>query len=367
MPAAVFDYIDGAADGEVTARANQAAFDEVLLRPRMGVSSARRDLSTTVLKQDVSLPVLLAPCGFVGIAHRDGEIGAARAAAAAGTVFVMSTLSMQPLEQITAIAPDRTWLQLYTVGGRAAAEHLVARAQQSGVRVLMVTVDTAIAGNRERDVRNGLPLLLSRTALRAPAGHLLQFARRPRWAWGQLSTRRGFALPNVVGPDGRSLRLSQVGPELSRSTVVWEDLAWLRQSWKGPLVVKGVLTAEDAHRAVDEGADGIVVSNHGGRQLDRVPSTLKALPEVLAAVDGRAEVLLDGGIRRGADVVTARCLGACAVLVGRAYAYGLAANGQAGVTHTLELLRSGIDRTLALLGCAAVDDLGPHHLWEQPP
>jgi isopentenyl diphosphate isomerase/L-lactate dehydrogenase-like FMN-dependent dehydrogenase len=360
LPAALFDYIDGAAEGEVTAAANRAAFEELELRPRMAVRVDRRELRTQVVGEEVALPVLLAPCGFVGLLHPDGEAGAARAAAAAGTVFVASTMSFQPIEEIAAAAPGRTWLQLYTVGGRSATEGLLERARRSGVRVLMPTIDTATSGYRERDLRNGVPQLLA-SGPRAPA-HLARFALRPRWVLSHLRARRPLALPNVVLEDGRPLRLADVAPELERSAVVWEDLAWLREAWPGPIVVKGVLTGEDARRAVDAGADAVVVSNHGGRQLDGVPAALRALPEVVEALDGRAEVLLDSGVRRGSDAVKALCLGARAVLVGRAYAYGLAAGGEAGVAHAIELLRSGVERTLALLGCASLEELSPAYL-----
>ena len=365
LPRVLFDYVDGAADAEVTARANRRAFDQIEWEPRMGIRRDDRDQSVELFGRGLELSTLLAPCGFVGLLHPDGEVGAAAAAAAAGTVFIASTLAVQPIEEVVAAAPGRTWLQLYTIGGRGSAESLLARAAAAGIEVLVVTVDTSVAGLRERDVRNRAPQLLTSGPL-ADLDLVRQFALRPRWVLGHLRARRPPVVPNVV-VDGRPFPLAKVGSELSRSAVVWEDLAWLREVWRGPIVIKGVLGVEDARRALEYGADGLVVSNHGGRQLDCVQPSLAALPAIAAVAAGRVPVLLDSGVRRGSDVVAAHCLGADAVLVGRAYAYGLAAAGGFGVATALEVLRAGVDRTLGLLGRSALGELGPDCLRRPRP
>jgi L-lactate dehydrogenase (cytochrome) len=251
---------------------------------------------------------------------------------------------------VKAATSGPAWYQLYLVGGREVATASIRRARAAGFAALVVTIDTAVAGQRERDLRNGARELVKGSMLqRLPyAG---QFLARPRWLADFLRDGGMMQFPNVVLPGGEPMPYEDVGGALERSTVAWEDLEWIAREWRGPLVIKGVLTAQDARRAVEAGADAIVVSNHGGRQLDGVASTLRALPEVVEAVGGRCEVLLDSGIRRGSDVVKALCLGARAVLVGRAYAYGLAAGGGAGVARAIEILRSDVVRTLRLLGC----------------
>ena len=287
--------------------------------------------------------------------HPRGEARAASAAGAAGTAYTLSTLSGTAIEEVGHASRGPLWYQLYLVGGRAVAEAALARAAASRFSALLVTVDTPVAGLRERDLRNGTPQLVARR----PLGMLPfvgQFLMRPAWLAGFLADGGLMRFPNVVLASG-PMPYVEVGPALAASVVSWKDLAWVRDAWPGSLVVKGVLTDEDARRAVDEGADGIVVSNHGGRQLDGAPATLRVLPEIVRAVGDRTEVLLDGGIRRGADVAKALCLGARAVLVGRAYAYGLAAGGEPGVARAIEILRSELVRTLKLLGCAAVSEL----------
>jgi L-lactate dehydrogenase (cytochrome) len=365
LPRALFDYVDGAADAEITARANRRAFEEIEWEPRMGIRGDERDQSVELFGRRLELSTLLAPCGFVGMLHPDGEVGAAAAAAVAGTVFIASTLAVQPIEEVAAAAPGRTWLQLYTIGGRGPAEALLARAAGAGVEVLVVTVDTSVAGLRERDVRNRAPQLLASGPF-ADLDLMRQFATRPGWVLGHLRARRAPVVPNVV-VDGSPFPLAKVGPELSRSAVVWEDLAWLREVWPGPIVIKGLLGVEDARRALEYGADGLVVSNHGGRQLDCVRPSFAALAAIVEVVEGRVPVLLDSGIRRGSDVVAAHCLGADAVLLGRAYAYGLAAGGRLGVATVLEVLRSGVERTLGLLGCSGIGDVGPDCLRRPRP
>lgn len=355
LPRMVFDYIDGGAEREITLAANTGAFAEVLFRPRSAVATHRCDLATTVLGTPLSLPFLLAPVGSSRLFFRRGEEAAARAAGRAGTIYTLSTLSGCRLEEVRSATSGPAWYQLYLVGGRAVALAAIARAKAAGYSALVVTIDTPVAGLRERDVRNGALQLLSPNLLKQ-LPYLPQVIARPRWLASFLRDGGLMCFPNIVLADG-PMAYADVGAALAESMVAWRDLRWIRDAWQGPIVVKGVHTADDARRAVDEGAEAIVVSNHGGRQLDGVAATIRVLPEVAAAVRGRTEVLLDGGIRSGSDVVKAICLGARAVLVGRAYAYGLGAAGEAGVTRAIEILRSGVERTLTLLGCASIDAL----------
>jgi isopentenyl diphosphate isomerase/L-lactate dehydrogenase-like FMN-dependent dehydrogenase len=356
LPRVIFDYLDGGAEGEITLRANRRAFDALTFRPRLAVGLPDGDLRTTVLGADLAVPVLLAPVGYSRVMHHGGEEAAARAAGAAGTVYVLSTMSGYSLEDVRVASKGPVWYQLYLIGGRAVAEAAIARARAAGYAALVVTIDTPIAGLRERDVRNGMSELLgTRPVAKLP--FLPQLLSRPAWLASFLLRGRVPPLPNVVLPDVGPMRLVDVTTALARAAITWEDLRWLGDAWQGPIVVKGVLTGDDARRAVDAGAAAVVVSNHGGRQLDGAPASLEVLPEVSRAVNGRAEVLMDGGVRRGSDVVKAICLGARAVLVGRAYAYGLAAAGEAGVARALAIVRADMERTLKLLGCRAVTAL----------
>jgi len=356
VPRVVFDYLDGGADGEVTLRENCRAFEQVTFRPRHAVAVPTCDLRTRVLGLDLALPFLLAPVGYSRVMHPDGECGAARVAGKAGTGYILSTLSGHRLEDVQAASTGPVCYQLYLVGGRQVAEGTVARARAAGCSALVVTIDTAVAGLRERDVRNGMVELLGGSIF-SKLPYISQVLTRPRWLMDFLLDGGVPPMANVVLSDGKPLPLIDVGAALAAAAVTWQDLRWLRQAWPGPIVVKGVLTAEDARRAVDEGAAAVVVSNHGGRQLDCVSPTLRALPEVVAAVGDKTEVLMDGGIRRGSDIVKAICLGARAVLIGRAYAYGLAAAGEAGVTRAIQILIADLERTLRLLGCSSIRQL----------
>jgi isopentenyl diphosphate isomerase/L-lactate dehydrogenase-like FMN-dependent dehydrogenase len=357
LPDVVFDYLDGGAEDEVTLRANSQVFGDITFRPRHAVFVPQCDLRTRVLGIDLSLPFVLAPVGYSRLMHPDGEAAAAGAAGAAGTAYILSTISGHALEKVKGASNGPVWYQLYLVGGRAAAEAAIERARAAGFSALVVTIDTAVAGMRERDLRNGMKELLGANMLRK-IPYLGQFVRRPRWLQGFLSDGGVPRLPNVILPGIGPMPLTDVAEALARSVVTWEDFRWIREAWPGPIVAKSVLTADDARRAIDCGANAIVVSNHGGRQLDCVSATLRALPEVVNATDGQAEVLLDGGIRRGSDIVKALCLGARAVLVGRAYAYGLSAAGEAGVKRAIEILRADLERTLKLLGCPSLAELG---------
>jgi L-lactate dehydrogenase (cytochrome) len=356
LPRVVFDYIDGGAEAEQTLRANTRAFEEMTLRPRCAVATPVCDLRATVIGTSLSMPLILAPVGSSRLMYPRGEEAAARAAGQAGIAYTLSTLSGCRLEDVAAASQGPVWYQLYLVGGRDCALAGIERARAAGFSALVVTIDTAVAGLRERDLRNGAKELLT-----GKLGPMLPFMNqlltRPRWLAAFLADGGLMKFANVVIPGQGPMLYADVTTALAEAVVTWQDLRWIRDAWSGSIIIKGVHTGEDARRAVDAGADALVVSNHGGRQLDGVAPTLRMLPEVLAAVGDRIEVLLDGGIRRGSDIVKALCLGARAVLVGRAYAYGLGAAGEAGVARAIEILRTDLIRTLKLLGCASVADL----------
>jgi len=304
---------------------------------------------------------MLAPVGYSRLMHPGGEVAAAAAAGTAGTGYTLSTISGHKLEKVRAATKGPAWYQVYLVGGREVAEGAIERARNAGFNALALTIDTAVAGMRERDPRNGMKELLGES-FAAKLRYLPNILAHPRWLMGFLRDGGVPHLENIVVPGKGPMSLVDVGAALSRSVVTWADLKWIRELWKGPIVVKGVLIGDDARRAVDEGAAGIVVSNHGARQLDCVSPTLRALPEVVAAVKGQVEILMDGGVRRGGDIVKALCLGAKAVLIGRAYAYGLGAAGQAGVARALEILRADVERTLRLLGCPSISALNSSYV-----
>jgi isopentenyl diphosphate isomerase/L-lactate dehydrogenase-like FMN-dependent dehydrogenase len=356
VPKAVFDYLDGGAEGEVTLRENCRAFQDVTFRPRHAVALASCALGTRVLGFDLALPFLLAPVGYSRLMHPGGEVAAARAAGAAGTAYILSTISGHKLEDVKAGSRGPVFYQLYLMGGRGAAEAAIERARVAGFSALVVTIDTAVAGIRERDYRNGMKELISGTVLEK-IPYIPELLRHPGWLLGYLRDGGLPGLPNVIIPGKGPMPLIDINAALAAAAVTWADLRWIREVWKGPIVVKGVLTGDDARRAIDEGVAAISVSNHGGRQLDCVPASIRALPEVVKAARGQVEVLMDGGIRRGTDIVKALCLGARAVLCGRAYAYGLAAAGEVGVTRAIEILCTDLERTLRLLGCPAVTAL----------
>lgn len=288
--------------------------------------------------------------------HPGGEVAAAGAAGKAGTAYILSTISGHPMEKVKSASTGPVFYQLYLLGGRAAAEAAIDRARNAGFSALVVTIDTPVAGLRERDVRNGIKELLGINPV-AMVPYLPNVLAHPRWLLQFLLDGGVPKLANVVIPEKGPLEMVDVGAALAASAVKWEDLRWIREHWRGPIVVKGVLTGEDAKRAVDEGAAAVSVSNHGGRQLDGVRPSIRALPEVVAAIQGQAEVWMDGGVRRGSDIVKALCLGARAVLCGRAYAYALSAAGEQGVTRAIELLRADVERTVRLLGCPSIGAL----------
>ena len=361
IPKVVFDYLDGGADGEVTLRENCRAFEAITFRPKQAVRLEHCELRTSVLGHEISFPLMLAPVGYSRMMHPGGEVAAARAAGEAGTGYILSTISGHKMEDVKAGTSGFAWYQLYLVGGRASGEIAIDRARKAGFSALVVTVDTAVGGLRERDYRNGMNQLLSNKYLEK-LPFLPQILSRPGWLWDFLLDGGLPKLENIIIPEKGPMPLVDVSYSLSRSAVSWDDLRWIRESWPGPIIIKGILIGDDARRAIDEGAVAVVVSNHGGRQLDCVSPTIKALPGVISAVNGQAEVLMDGGVRRGSDVVKALCLGARAVLVGRAYAYGLAAAGYQGVKRAIEILRADVERTMRLLGCPSVHELNSSYL-----
>ncbi len=354
LPRMVFDYIDGGAEREWTLGENSRAFQDVLFRPRSAVATPSCDITSTVLGTRIDLPIVLAPVGSSRMFYPRGEEQAARAGGEAGTIYTLSTLSGCRLEDVRAATSGSAWYQLYLVGGRDVALKAIDRAKAAGYKALVVTIDTPVAGMRERDARNGVKQLLARNLSTIP--HLGQMLVRPGWLYSFFADGGLMNFPNIVLSDG-PMGYADVGAALEASMTSWEDFRWIRNAWGGPIVAKGVHTADDARRAVGQGASAIVVSNHGARQLDGVAPTIRVLPEVVQAVKGQTEILLDGGIRRGSDVVKALCLGASAVLIGRSYAYGLGAGGRAGVARAIDILRTDVIRTMKLLGCSAIKDL----------
>ena len=352
LPRAVFDFVDGAAETEFTRRANERVFEQVAIRPRQAVRVETPKLSTTVLGREISLPVLLAPLGMARAIAPEGDLAAVRAAGAAGTGFVLTTMSGHSIEEVAAASSGPIFYQVYQVGPRSRVETAVKRAKAANYDGLFVTVDTMRNGNRLRDERNGVYTLLGPNHL-AAARYALPLLRHPFWLARRVADGMVPPLANVLLDDGTPQRLGRD----RAASLSWDDIAWLRHLWTGPIVVKGVLTGDDARRALDVGADGVVVSNHGGRQLDFAEATLRVLPEIVAATNGRCEIILDSGIRRGTDVAKALALGARAVMIGRAWAWGLASGGQAGVGQVLELFRRELAGTLALIGCESVQDL----------
>jgi isopentenyl diphosphate isomerase/L-lactate dehydrogenase-like FMN-dependent dehydrogenase len=355
LPRLVFDYIDGGADDEFTVGENRRAFEDLSFKPRVLAGVGLRSHAVDVLGQRLKVPVVLAPTGVSRVAGRAGEIGAARAAAAAGTVSILSAATSLPMEEVARSVTEPQWFQLYLYRDHETTKERIRHAATCGFRVLVLTADAPVPGNRERDRRNGLTV-----PIRVRPSMTMAVLRRPRWLLDYLT---GPPLVQHHDAASSSSRLRRVLPagNASLTSVVkgmfndnqtWDDLSVCRSMWDGPLVLKGVMCAEDAVRAVELGCDGVVVSNHGGRQLDGLPAAVDVLAEVVDAVGGRADVLLDSGVRRGTDVVKALALGAKACLIGRPWLFGLATNGEAGVGAVLEAFGDEIDRTLALLGVA---------------
>ena len=364
LPRQLFDYVDGGAYDEATMRANVADLAEVLLRQVVMRDVSVRDPAVEVLGQRLALPIVLAPVGLAGMLARRAEVQAARAADAAGVPFVESTVSICGIEEVAGATTRPPWFQLYVMRERGYAEELMARAQAVDSPVLVLTVDLAVVGARHRDTRNAVVGTPGRWA-KARRG--LDLAAHPRWirdvaVGGQPLTFGNLenAVPGARTPAAfRDWVDSQFDP-----SVTWEDIAWVRERWPGRLVVKGVLDPEDARRAADAGVDGVVVSNHGGRQLDSVPSTARALPAMVDAVGDEVEVLADGGVRTGLDVVKLIAMGARAVLIGRAWAWAVAARGEAGVRHVLDVMKADIDTALGLTGQTSLASVDRSALYE---
>jgi L-lactate dehydrogenase (cytochrome) len=358
LPRAVYDFIEGGAGDELTVRRNRAAFERLLFEPRVLVDVSKREQSTVVLGERVATPVILSPTGMAGLSWPKGEVAAARGAHDAGTIYTLSTHSSCSIEEVSAGAPGPLWFQLYVWQNRELTRSFVERARAAGYRALLLTVDVQVISRRERDLRNGFTV-----PPRVTVRNVVDTLRRVGWVRRVLMGQRRLTLANLVGAPGAPrtdiVTLAGVANRQVDPSISWADLAWFRSLWSGPLLLKGVMTAADARRAAEHGIDGLVVSNHGGRQLDGTRATIEALPEIVDAVGNRMEVLLDGGVRRGADVVRALALGARAVMVGRPYLYGLATGGQAGVRRALEVLANEVDHVLALTGVPRVADLEP--------
>jgi len=356
LPGGVFDYIDGGAEDECTLARNTEAFRRLEFRPRVLRNVSEVDASTTLLGRPLKFPLVLAPTGFSRIADSQGELAVARAAQRAGLPYTLSTLSTRSIEEVAEVSSGRRWFQVYAWRDRGLVKEMLERARASGYEAIMITVDTAVLGRRERDIRRGFTL-----PPKIGLDTLISGALHPGWTWDFV---RGepIAFANVVGRSvgdgGDAVSLAdyingQFDPGLS-----WRDIAWFRSVWSGPIILKGVQTVEDAELAAEEGVEAVALSNHGGRQLDGAPPPLELVAPVADAVGDRVEILCDGGVRRGSDIVKAVALGARACMSGRAYLYGLAAGGERGVDHALAHLREGVERTLVLTGSRGMTDLG---------
>ena len=360
LPHGVFDYLDGGAEDERSLVNNTEAFARLEFRPRILRSVGLVDPSTTLLGRPITIPLVLAPVGFTRVADPEGELAAARAAARAGLPYTLSTLATRSIEEVAAVSDGRRWFQVYAWRDRGLVKEMIDRSADAGFEALVLTVDTAVLGRRERDVRRGFEM-----PPKLGLGTLLDGAVHPGWTWSFVRADP-IRFANVAGRGGDgpgdgsdpvSLSAyvnSQFDPDLS-----WSDVEWLRSVWSGPIVIKGVQCVADAVLAADHGVDAVALSNHGGRQLDSAPAPIDLVAPVAQAVGGRIEIICDGGVRRGSDIVKAVALGATACMAGRAYAYGLGAAGERGVDHALGLLDADVRRTMALVGASTIADLSP--------
>jgi L-lactate dehydrogenase (cytochrome) len=363
VPRMFYDYADSGSWTETTYRANELDFSGIKLRQRVAVNVQTRSLRTRLVGQDAAMPVALAPTGFTGMQHADGEILAARAAERFGVPFTLSTMSICSIEDVATHTKSPFWFQLYVMRDRDFIERLIDRARAAHCSALMLTLDLQILGQRHKDLKNGLSAPPKPTL-----ANLINLATKPRWCLGMLGTRRrhfGNIVGHVKGVDDMSSlsawTAQQFDPRLS-----WDDVAWIKNRWGGKLILKGIMEPDDARRAVASGADALIVSNHGGRQLDGAPSAIQALPPIVEAVGSRIEIWMDGGIRSGQDVLKAVALGAHGTLIGRAFLYGLGALGEAGVTRCLEIIRSELDVTMAMCGRTDIRDVNRSILWPAP-
>jgi isopentenyl diphosphate isomerase/L-lactate dehydrogenase-like FMN-dependent dehydrogenase len=357
LPKAVFDFIDGGAEDERARHANSADFDDWHLMPRFGIDVSSRTMQTAILGRSARLPLVISPTGMAGFYWRDGEQAAARAAARHGIPFCLSTNSIASLEQVAKAAPDGDrWFQLYFLRDRDWMKGLLRRAADADYRVLCLTIDLPVAGRRERDLRNGFSM-----PLKFRLSNALDMARCPGWLIDvarSILTFGNFQMDNWSG----FTAIAQHVSTLFDPSATWDDIAEIREIWRGKLAIKGILHPEDAARAVGIGADAVIVSNHGGRQLDHSPSAISALPDIAAAVGDRSEIILDGGVKRGTDILKALALGANACSIGRSYLWGLAAGGEAGVSRALDLFAGELDNAMALLGTRSIAEVRCDHV-----
>jgi len=360
VPGLAFEYLEGGAEDESTLRGNRAAFERLRLVPQTLIDTSARQLRTTILGAAANAPLIIAPTGLNNMLHPGGDLALSRAAARRGIPFTLSTLSTTRLEEVAARAGGRLWMQLYVLKDRAIARDLMQRAAAAGYEALVFTTDANVFGSREWDQRN------FRSPGKPTGRAALDALRHPRWLFRVLVRGGGPRFRNVEAflPPGAGSAVggSTVLPGLFAPNITWDDIAWIRQFWRGKLLIKGVLTAADAERALALGCDGVVLSNHGGRQLDYCVAAIDVLAEVVAAVGTRLPILIDGGFRRGTDIVKALALGAQAVMLGRATLYGLGAGGEAGVERALDILCTETDRVLGMLGCNSVSELGSRHV-----
>ena len=364
LPKSVFGYMDGAAEDEVTLHRNHADFGRYELLPRFLVDVSNVDLATRVLGADLGVPFVLAPTGMSRLFHHSGERAVARAAQKAHTLYSLSSVATTSIEDIARVGTGPKMLQLYVWRDRGILKDFIRRARESGYTALCLTVDLPMAGQRERDLNSGFTV-----PPQLRLSNIVDTLRRPDWLLDFLTSPR-MKLENVLTHTGAAQNLFSVIEYTTSQfdpTLTWDDVAWMIEEWGGPFAIKGILTVEDARRAVATGVSAVILSNHGGRQLDHAPSPVSVLPEVAGVLGDKVEIILDGGIRRGTDVIKALCLGAHAVMVGRAYLFGLGAGGEAGVDRALHLLSSEIRRNMALLGCPSVQRLSGRYVREIRP
>lgn len=360
VPKQFFDYVDSGAFTEGTYRSNEEDFKKITFRQRVAVNLEDRNLSSTLLGQPVSLPVAIAPVGSTGMTDADGEIKAARAAEKFGVPFTLSTMAICSIEDVAENTSKPFWFQLYVMKDRPFIERLIDRARAANCSALVLTMDLQILGQRHKDVRNGLT-----APPKITPKFVAEMALKPGWAFRMMGTKR-HTFRNIAGHVTEAVNLASLSKWTATQfdlTLNWKDIAWIKKRFGGPVIVKGILDREDAQLAIDNGADAIVVSNHGGRQLDGAPSSIRVLPEIVDAVGHKTEVLMDGGIRSGQDLLKALALGAKGALIGRIMAYGLGAGGEAGVLRALEIVRKETDTTMALMGERDIRNIGAHNVY----
>ena len=359
LPRALFEYIDGVAEDGMTGKANRTSFDNYQLVPRTLVDVANIDCSISVIGQKTSSPVILCPTAFTRAFHHQGEVAVANAAKNAGLIYTLSTVSNTSIEDIADVGGAR-WFQIYVYKDRSLVKDLIERCKLTNYQALCLTVDASTPGNREQDLRNGLVI-----PPKPSLATILDAAMHPYWCWHML-TSPSIVTANIKGnsrlDSSNAKALLKYMHEQLDVSVSWDDVAWMMEQWQGPFLIKGIIHVEDAMKAADLGVHGIIVSNHGGRQLDHAPATLDVLPDIVDAIGNRCEIIIDSGFRRGTDIIKALALGAKACMIGRPYLYGLAAGGEAGVEKSLRLLNEELQRNMRLLGCTSISQLNPSFL-----